>query len=555
MDDDDDDFYGDDSPPAQPAHQVAVQDLLSRDNSTPKPTLSSVGGQGAQQPSGLRQDISMNDAANDNEAGEDEEEVEEEEIEVEVEEDDDDVEFIFEPKAGQPVAPPPQGARYGIRTASASVQPQRQPSSQDLREQTTTSSASPAPRTAVLSTAKIPVPRGPTPPPMATSTLDINAIPTHPSTGEKLTSLNIDDLPSKPWRNAGSDITDYFNYGFDEFTWTAYCQKQENTRKDFDPKKMMEDMMMFGNMLDPSALMGMASSGGGGGPGGGSAGNMSNVGTAMSSGMPPLPPGIPPEMAAAMMQQAGMSGMPGMPQMPGMPGMPGFSMDMMGGGGGNTQSRQDMSQMFNPGGQSGFGPQGMNQFQQGMANSYAEEQQRFEQQKYMQQQQRLQQQQQRGFNNPNNAYGNFQNPNAGNQMGNRGRGGPGVQGGAGGNVSQQRGCTTNPKTLSSKRYQMFMKTMSPAFNPNGDSSRPNTASMSSKDFENQNDPPLASALKEISGNSRDPSRSTRPPSGLPLKTELKVCGDQISRKENDLPASVDGVVDIEELIRRLTEGG
>ncbi|KAK6531079.1 hypothetical protein TWF281_007904 [Arthrobotrys megalospora] len=378
MEEDDDDFYGDASPPAQSTHQVTVQDLLSNDNSTPKPTPSAA--------APARQDVNMNDAANGGDPVEaDEEEELEEEIEVEVEEDDDDVEFIFEPKAGQAVAPPPQGARYAIRPTTTSIAPQRQTSHQDLKERAAPQAVSPAPRTAALVSTKTPVPRGPTPPPIATSTLDINAVPAHPSTGEKLTSLNIDDLPSKPWRNPGSDISDYFNYGFDEFTWTAYCQKQENTRKDFDPKKMMEDMMMFGNMLDPSQLMNMA--GAASGTGAGNTANMPNAGAGGFPGGMPLPPGIPPEMAAAMMQQVGMSGMPGMPPIPGMPGMPGFGMDMMGAAGGNnTPNRQDM-QMFNSGGQGGFGPQGMGQFQPQMANSYAEEQQRFEQQKYMQQQQ------------------------------------------------------------------------------------------------------------------------------------------------------------------------
>ncbi|KAF3317622.1 hypothetical protein TWF173_010390 [Orbilia oligospora] len=442
MEDDDDDFYGDASPPAQPIHQVTVQDLLSNDNSTPKPAPSAV--------APARQDINMNDVANGGEtarAGGEEGEEDEEEIEeeIEVEDDDDDVEFILELKAGQAVAPPPQGAtRYGARQATTSAAPQRQVSHQDLKERAAAPQAvSPVPRTAALVSTKTPAPRGPTPPPIATSTLDISAIPIHPSTGEKLTSLNIDDLPSKPWRNPGSDVSDYFNYGFDEFTWTAYCQKQENTRKDFDPKKMMEDMMMFGNMLDPSQLMNMT--GAASGAGAGNTPNMPNTGAGGFPNGMPLPPGIPPEMAAAMMQQVGMSGMPGMPPIPGMPGMPNFGMDMMGGAGGNnTPNRQDM-QMFNSGGQgSGFGPQGMGQFQAQMANSYAEEQQRFEQQKYMQQQQQRlqqqqqqQQQQQRGFNNPNAAYGNFQAQTNNNQMG-RGRGGPGAQGGTG-NVSQQRG--------------------------------------------------------------------------------------------------------------------
>jgi hypothetical protein len=42
----------------------------------------------------------------------------------------------------------------------------------------------------------------------------------------------------------GADVTDYFNYGFDEFTWTAYCSKQTNLRNEYDPAKVM-------GVLDP----------------------------------------------------------------------------------------------------------------------------------------------------------------------------------------------------------------------------------------------------------------------------------------------------------------
>lgn len=34
----------------------------------------------------------------------------------------------------------------------------------------------------------------------------------------------------KPWRKPGADITDYFNYGFTEETWIAYCMKQKRMR-------------------------------------------------------------------------------------------------------------------------------------------------------------------------------------------------------------------------------------------------------------------------------------------------------------------------------------
>lgn len=41
-------------------------------------------------------------------------------------------------------------------------------------------------------------------------------------------------------------MTDYFNYGFDEFTWASYCLKQESLRKEVaDSKKQMEEMQSF----------------------------------------------------------------------------------------------------------------------------------------------------------------------------------------------------------------------------------------------------------------------------------------------------------------------
>ena len=42
--------------------------------------------------------------------------------------------------------------------------------------------------------------------------------------------LEIEELEEKPWRAEGADITDYFNYGFNEETWKEYCRKQGQTR-------------------------------------------------------------------------------------------------------------------------------------------------------------------------------------------------------------------------------------------------------------------------------------------------------------------------------------
>ncbi|KAJ3056124.1 cleavage polyadenylation factor subunit fip1 [Rhizophlyctis rosea] len=43
--------------------------------------------------------------------------------------------------------------------------------------------------------------------------------------------VDLESLEDKPWRRPGSDITDYFNYGFNEQTWTAYCAKQKRLRE------------------------------------------------------------------------------------------------------------------------------------------------------------------------------------------------------------------------------------------------------------------------------------------------------------------------------------
>ncbi|XP_053695185.1 pre-mRNA 3'-end-processing factor FIP1 [Sabethes cyaneus] len=50
----------------------------------------------------------------------------------------------------------------------------------------------------------------------------INGVPAH--------EFSIDSLDDKPWRKPGADITDYFNYGFNEETWRAYCERQKRMR-------------------------------------------------------------------------------------------------------------------------------------------------------------------------------------------------------------------------------------------------------------------------------------------------------------------------------------
>ncbi|KAL8870853.1 MAG: hypothetical protein Q9174_003199 [Haloplaca sp. 1 TL-2023] len=136
-------------------------------------------------------------------------------------------------------------------------------------------------------------------PAVRTSSIDVDAKPIHGPTGKPITQVDMDadfSEDDKPWRRPGTDMTDYFNYGFDEFTWASYCLKQDSVRKEVaDTKKQMEDMQ-----------------------------NMMNV----PGGMPGIPavPGAP-------------SGQGGMPTMPGMEGMPPELQQMM---------QQMMSQGMDP---------------------------------------------------------------------------------------------------------------------------------------------------------------------------------------------------------------
>eukprot|EP01090_Pellita_catalonica_P013108 TRINITY_DN3036_c0_g1_i1.p1 TRINITY_DN3036_c0_g1~~TRINITY_DN3036_c0_g1_i1.p1 ORF type:complete len:386 (-),score=72.61 TRINITY_DN3036_c0_g1_i1:245-1318(-) len=46
------------------------------------------------------------------------------------------------------------------------------------------------------------------------------------------------ELEDKPWRKPKSDITDYFNYGFTEESWDAYCQKQQQLKGEHHQEKI-----------------------------------------------------------------------------------------------------------------------------------------------------------------------------------------------------------------------------------------------------------------------------------------------------------------------------
>ncbi|SAM04133.1 hypothetical protein [Absidia glauca] len=121
--------------------------------------------------------------------------------------------------------------------------------------------------------------------------------------GQPITELDVDIFEDKPWRKPGADITDYFNYGFNEVTWRAYCAKQKTIRDkkttaipggkpDADMPDFMVDVPDFMKMGMMMPMM----------EGGMPMGMMNPMMNPMMMGMPPPPPpssssmGGPPPM-------------------------------------------------------------------------------------------------------------------------------------------------------------------------------------------------------------------------------------------------------------------
>ena len=188
-------------------------------------------------------------------------------------------------------------------------------------------------------------------PAVKTSNIDVDTVPIYEPNGKLITDIDMDagmsthsfwdgvkltavipDFPEddKPWRRPGTDMTDYFNYGFDEFTWASYCLKQTSLRKEVtDSKKQMEDMQSFLSM--PGGMPAMPGMPAMGGPG-----------------------DMPPEMQQMFQQMVSQGIDP--TQMD-----PAAFMQMMQGGQGVTSG--DTGQSF--GGGQAFGQQGQNQQQMG----------------------------------------------------------------------------------------------------------------------------------------------------------------------------------------------
>lgn len=48
--------------------------------------------------------------------------------------------------------------------------------------------------------------------------------------GVPVLEVDMESFEEKPWRKPGADLSDYFNYGFNEDTWKVYCEKQKRMR-------------------------------------------------------------------------------------------------------------------------------------------------------------------------------------------------------------------------------------------------------------------------------------------------------------------------------------
>jgi pre-mRNA 3'-end-processing factor FIP1 len=46
--------------------------------------------------------------------------------------------------------------------------------------------------------------------------------------GRSILEVDLAAMAEKPWRRPGSDISDWFNYGFDELSWEVYCYRRRD---------------------------------------------------------------------------------------------------------------------------------------------------------------------------------------------------------------------------------------------------------------------------------------------------------------------------------------
>ncbi|KAF2753038.1 hypothetical protein EJ05DRAFT_480754 [Pseudovirgaria hyperparasitica] len=184
----------------------------------------------------------------------------------EEESDDSDIDIITERKDNAEPAPP--------RNQYQSIKQDPRPSSTDVAsrggQQSTASRISTAPTPVASQKLR----DGSKFPEVHTSTVNVEADPMYEPAGKPISQVDLDaDMAehTKPWRLPGSDQSDYFNYGFDEFTWASYVIRQQTMANQLVSQKAetAQFQQMFGGgmpgMPVPPAAP-AAPQGGGGGP-------------------------------------------------------------------------------------------------------------------------------------------------------------------------------------------------------------------------------------------------------------------------------------------------
>ena len=75
--------------------------------------------------------------------------------------------------------------------------------------------------------------------------------------GQPITQLDPEVLKEKPWRQPGANLADYFNYGFNEYTWMEYLNRQEKLRQEFNPRRIFMGLLNLQQQgkLDPQQPM------------------------------------------------------------------------------------------------------------------------------------------------------------------------------------------------------------------------------------------------------------------------------------------------------------
>ncbi|KAK7063894.1 hypothetical protein R3P38DRAFT_3382625 [Favolaschia claudopus] len=198
---------------------------------------------------------------------------------TETEDDEDDVEIIMEPQSrsldfrqsGGSRAPPPRTSsstallrpQSSLTTEYTPIQRGVAPPPKTASQTTSTPQATQAPPPPIASSSEPPpstltAPPQPQPAPQPEppaqiqtqpeaapeddgvdpSTLPpVTAPPSHPAIdptatgqmeGRYIIDVDLASLADKQWRKPGSDISDWFNYGFDELSWEAYCYRRRD---------------------------------------------------------------------------------------------------------------------------------------------------------------------------------------------------------------------------------------------------------------------------------------------------------------------------------------